>query len=128
MDQRCKLISSVSDDWCLGYKENRDSEINVIEDRNFTSTLEDRIQIKPQKIKLKLRVGKTVEFKFSYKAAEDYPIDMYFLHDASDSMQSVLMNLKKKIQEIYSAINKLTKNVYFGLGFFVDKNVVPTNE
>ncbi|KAI8427552.1 hypothetical protein MSG28_002061 [Choristoneura fumiferana] len=128
LDQRCKLTSSIPDDWCPGYKENRTSEKNVTEDRDFTSILEDGIQIRPQKIELKLRVGEVMEFQFSYKAAKDYPIDMYFLHDASESMKDVLKNFNIKSQEIYSAMKNLTKNVYFGLGFFIDKKVVPTND
>ena len=44
------------------------------------------IQISPQKIKLKLRVGQTSKIQFKVANAKKYPVDLYYLMDLSNSM------------------------------------------
>ncbi|NXO84151.1 ITB1 protein, partial [Sitta europaea] len=51
-------------------------------------------QIQPQKLSLHLRVGEPQTFSLTFKRAEDYPIDLYYLMDLSYSMKDDLENVK----------------------------------
>ncbi|KRT85757.1 hypothetical protein AMK59_2381 [Oryctes borbonicus] len=41
------------------------------------------VQISPQRVNLKLRARQSYTLKMSYKQAEDYPVDLYYLMDLS---------------------------------------------
>lgn len=53
------------------------------------SEIEQRaaVQIRPQHVSLKLRVGQSFDLKMQYAQAEDYPVDLYYLMDLSKSME-----------------------------------------
>lgn len=44
------------------------------------------MQLKPQKIKIRLRPGVSHRVELQYRQAEDYPVDLYYLMDLSNSM------------------------------------------
>lgn len=111
--------------------ENPQSEHNVSSNNNYTSggDLFEKnggiTQIKPQAYSIKLRPGKSVNFEINFKGATDYPADLYFLVDASPSMKLIHEAIKDASEEIYSKMRIKTKNVYIGLGTFIDKNTLP---
>ncbi|XP_007544950.1 integrin beta-2-like [Poecilia formosa] len=89
------------------------------------------VQMTPQKIDLKLRPGLPHKFKVSFKRAEGYPVDLYYLMDLSYSMKDDLANVKRLGGNLFDALNKITKDAKIGFGAFVDKTVLPytnTNE
>ena len=45
------------------------------------------VQIKPQHIALRMRVGQPFDIHMQYAQAEDYPVDLYYLMDLSKSME-----------------------------------------
>lgn len=45
------------------------------------------VQIQPQQVSLKLRVGQAYDLNIKYAQAEDYPVDLYYLMDLSKSME-----------------------------------------
>ncbi|KAG1672098.1 Integrin beta pat-3 [Nymphon striatum] len=45
------------------------------------------IQIKPQKMKISLRPNHPQKFKLTYRQAEDYPVDLYYLMDLTANMR-----------------------------------------
>lgn len=51
-----------------------------------TNYTEEYIQISPQHMKLRLRVGEAQEVKFQVAHALSYPVDLYYLMDLSNSM------------------------------------------
>ena len=44
------------------------------------------VQIAPQEINMRLRVGETTKVKFRVANAKTYPVDLYYLMDLSNSM------------------------------------------
>ena len=53
--------------------------INVVENQSF-------VQISPQKVKLKLRLNRPIKLNFKVIQAKQYPVDVYYLMDLSNSM------------------------------------------
>ncbi|KAI4878702.1 hypothetical protein NFI96_013478 [Prochilodus magdalenae] len=91
----------------------------------------DPVQIQPQKIELVLRPGKPFSFDLSFKRAEGYPIDLYYLMDLSYSMNDDLKNVKNLGLELLKSLKKKTGHARIGFGSFVDKTLLPftdTNE
>ncbi|KAK3108829.1 hypothetical protein FSP39_016685 [Pinctada imbricata] len=64
-------------------------------------------------------------FTLTFRLAENYPVDLYYLMDLSNSMADD----KKKLADlgvlIATDMNKITKNFKLGFGSFVDKVVMP---
>ena len=65
-------------------------------------------------MKLKLRVGQEQEFKFSVAQAQEYPVDLYYLMDLSNSMSDDRDNIVKLGGELATAIEKITKDYRIG--------------
>lgn len=123
---RCRSIEENLDDWCVGNKIDPKSEIRS-EGKNlpFNSTEGEVVQIKPQEITIALRPGDTKEFNFSIKPADNYPVDLYFLVDASKTMKDIQQKIVEETEKIYNTMTNLTKNVFLGTGSFIDKNALP---
>lgn len=119
-------MKNLNENWCLNHVTNPRSSADITQDDEFSSDANKRIiQIKPQKIKLKLRRGVSTEFKFSYNAAANYPADLYFLFDGSRSMNRIRDDTAKQTEKLYNMLQKFTNNVNLGLGVFMDKNTLP---
>ena len=72
---------------------NPKTEIHVTENKNLTlgETIRpggksEFVQISPQRINVKLRVGEITRIKFKVANAKLYPVDLYYLMDLSNSM------------------------------------------
>ena len=79
-----------------------------------TSSADEFIQISPQYIKLKLRVGQEEEIKFSVAQAMEYPVDLYYLMDLSNSMSDDRDNIVKLGGELATTIEKITRDYRIG--------------
>ncbi|XP_013181029.1 PREDICTED: integrin beta-PS-like [Papilio xuthus] len=120
---RCKSV--FTEDWCPNNRINPTSSIIVIEDKSFSSDLGKTVQIRPQQYNVDLRIGQKINFDFSYDAAKNYPVDIYFLIDVSNSMYEIKRRVADQSKRIFMTLSNLTNNVYLGLGTFVEKNVLP---
>lgn len=60
-----------------------------------------------------------------YQQANDYPVDLYYLMDLSNSMRPHKDKLSSLGSELASAMRKITKNFHLGFGSFVDKVALP---
>ncbi|KAJ8024734.1 Integrin beta-1 [Holothuria leucospilota] len=83
------------------------------------------IQVKPQRVKLRIRQGDTQRIQVRVRQASDYPVDLYYLMDLSHSMSDDLKNLKLLGNELPSTMRSLTRRFRLGFGSFVDKPVLP---
>ncbi|KAE8299798.1 Integrin beta-2 Cell surface adhesion glycoproteins [Larimichthys crocea] len=91
-----------------------------------SSSQQEPVQLSPQKISLNLRPGLPIKFSVSFKRAEGYPVDLYYLMDLSNSMKDDLENVKGLGQALFTTLNDITKgNAQIGFGAFVDKTVLP---
>ncbi|CAH0603376.1 unnamed protein product [Chrysodeixis includens] len=125
---RCRSRNDIGKGWCPAMLEDPSHHVNATENQSFSSSSEHVIQIKPQRYKLKLRAGKRQNFTFSFQPAQDYPVDIYFLLDASKTMESVQNATATQSEKIYLAMKNMTSNVHLGLGTFIDKKVLPFAE
>lgn len=116
---------SIEDSWCPKSLQNPQNVRLPSENEDFSSVSEHIIQIKPQRYKLKLRRGMPETFNFSFKGAQDYPVDLYFLLDASKTMENIKNMTAEQGQKIYLAIKEMTSNVHLGFGTFIDKRMLP---
>ncbi|KAL4624645.1 integrin beta-1-like [Arapaima gigas] len=86
---------------------------------------EDITQIQPQKLSLTLRLGEPQSFNLTFKRAEDYPIDLYYLMDLSYSMHDDLQNVKNLGTALMNEMRDITSDFRIGFGSFVEKTVMP---
>ncbi|KAK2896079.1 integrin beta-1-like isoform X1 [Channa argus] len=82
-------------------------------------------QIQPQKLTMNLRSGEAQTFQLTFKRAEDYPIDLYYLMDLSFSMADDLENLKNLGTDLMKEMQEITSDFRIGFGSFVEKTVMP---
>ncbi|NWI60925.1 ITB2 protein, partial [Calyptomena viridis] len=96
---------------------------------DFTRTqdrpLSNDVQLTPQEVHLKLRIGQPAEFEVKFRRAMGYPIDLYYLMDLSYSMLDDLEKVKKLGGELLRALESTTPSRRIGFGSFVDKTVLP---
>ncbi|XP_026327015.1 integrin beta pat-3-like isoform X2 [Hyposmocoma kahamanoa] len=116
---KCDLFENPQSEQTVSLNNNYSSGSNSTE-TNVTIT-----QIRPQSYSIKLRPGQSVDFKINFKSATDYPADLYFLVDSSSSMKLIHKAIIDASKEIYEKMRSKTKNVYIGLGSFIDKNTLP---
>eukprot|EP00062_Callorhinchus_milii_P026012 gi/632987642/ref/XP_007882668.1/ PREDICTED: integrin beta-7-like [Callorhinchus milii] len=82
-------------------------------------------QLTPQAVSLSLRPGQEESFTVTFRRAQGYPIDLYYLMDLSYSMKDDLENIVKLGSDLLSALRNVTTSVKIGFGSFVDKTVLP---
>ncbi|XP_036386420.1 integrin beta-7-like [Megalops cyprinoides] len=96
-----------------------------MKDNNLRNDPHNVVQLRPQNLHLKLRIGVPQTFEVMFKRAEGYPIDLYYLMDLSYSMKDDLEKIKNLGQEILSNLTRVTNSVRIGFGSFVDKEAMP---
>jgi integrin beta 1 len=82
-------------------------------------------QVKPQRIKLRLRARQQYSVHMYYTQAEDYPVDLYYLMDLSKSMQDDKEKLSALGDHLAQTMKNMTTKFTLGFGSFVDKVVMP---
>ena len=90
-----------------------------------SSSYHEAVQLKPQHVKLSLRVNEAHELDFHYEQAVDYPVDLYYLMDLSKSMEDDKEKLSTLGDLLSETMQNLTSNFRLGFGSFVDKVVMP---
>lgn len=105
-----------------------EAEYYTIEDRPLsfkTDNEEDVVQLRPQRIKLRLppHVPRTITLQ--YKQVVDYPVDLYYLMDLSKSMADDKAKLAELGNLLASSMRNITSNFRLGFGSFVDKVAMP---
>jgi hypothetical protein len=108
-------------DLCQGSIVKPEKRTTVTEDNEFG----DFVQIKPQKVTVDLRIGDSQTFSVSVKRAANYPVDLYYLMDVSNSMADDLVTLQDLAPKLIETVGNLTTNFRMGFGKFVDKETLP---
>jgi len=89
------------------------------------SSQQSIVQLKPQGLSLKLRVEESQSISVRFRQAEDYPVDLYYLMDLSNSMADDKDSLSALGATLAYEMQKITQNFRLGFGSFVDKVVMP---
>lgn len=63
--------------------------------------------------------------KVRYNQTEDFPVDIYYLMDLSESMKEYKNKLSYLGDAIYEMEYDITSNLRVGFGSFVDKVIMP---
>ncbi|KAL4222041.1 Integrin beta-1 [Mactra antiquata] len=113
----CKVANISNPDNVLKYLTN-----NPVQDG---SGVGDAIQISPQAVNIKIRPNKPEKFNLTFRLAENYPVDLYYLMDLSNSMADDKEKLAALGNKIADSMSNITKNFRLGFGSFVDKVVMP---
>ncbi|CAG9858308.1 unnamed protein product [Phyllotreta striolata] len=131
-ERRCNIQNNLKECDSRKIEIGAKSSLTFLKDHPFTVIKEevnldsqDIVQIRPQKIQLKLRKGVPVTFTFTYKPAENYPLDLYYLGDLSQSMSQNIEVFKSLGKDLPNHLTKLTKNYKLAYGSFVDKPGMP---
>eukprot|EP00118_Oscarella_pearsei_P024782 m.306789 g.306789 ORF g.306789 m.306789 type:complete len:815 (+) comp41587_c0_seq1:178-2622(+) len=129
-DNRCQSTSVIQDDstWCNGdsgpnpdFVENPASNLTIDLNNPFDSST----QLRPQKVTVDMRLGDVQELSVSAQRAGNFPMDLYYLMDVSDTMKDDLERLKALASSIGVTASSLTNDIQLGFGTFVDKPVLP---
>ncbi|KAK7474298.1 hypothetical protein BaRGS_00034433 [Batillaria attramentaria] len=84
----------------------------------------DAIQLQPQEMNIKLRPkGKGVKFDATFRAAKNFPVDLYFLFDVSATMASTLKQLSELAIQMGTCLRMTWRSL--GYGVFQDKVILP---
>lgn len=76
-------------------------------------------------MKLRIRNGDQIKIPLYYQQARDYPIDLYFLMDLSNSMADDKDKLSALGDKVALVMKNITNNFRVGFGSFVDKPDLP---
>ncbi|XP_053219661.1 integrin beta-3 [Podarcis raffonei] len=103
------------------------SSTEILEDRQLSDkgSGSDITQMTPQKIRLHLRPDDSQTFTVQVRQVEDYPVDIYYLMDLSNSMKDDLRNIQNLGTRLAIEMRKVTSNLRIGFGAFVDKPMPP---
>lgn len=85
----------------------------------------DPVQLAPQEIHVSLRPNTPFKFKVSYRQAENYPVDLYYVMDLSYSMGDDKAKLAELGDLLAARMGNITTNFRLGFGSFVDKKTMP---
>ncbi|UXI23199.1 sodium-dependent multivitamin transporter-like [Sarcoptes scabiei] len=126
---RCDITSNLQEHGCSSlYLYAPQPQFNLEEDEelsNKTDENTDPIQMKPQRISLKVLPNIPQTFQVTFKQALDYPVDLYYLMDLSKSMEDDKAKLAELGHVLAQTMQNLTNNFRLGFGSFVDKTVMP---
>ncbi|XP_028928571.1 integrin beta-7 isoform X1 [Ornithorhynchus anatinus] len=82
-------------------------------------------QLAPQKVRILLRPGEEQRLNVSFRRAEGYPVDLYYLMDLSYSMKDDLDHVRRLGDQLLNGLAEVKGSVRIGFGSFVDKTVLP---
>ncbi|XP_053555719.1 integrin beta-3 [Bombina bombina] len=125
---RCDLMSTLKTTCNPEYIEYPTSDIFIKEKRQLSDKgthSQEITQMSPQKIELFLRPDDTKVFTVQVRQVEDYPVDIYYLMDLSNSMKDDLKKLQTLGTDLAEKMRRVTSNLRIGFGAFVDKPMSP---
>ena len=69
--------------------------------------------------------GQPTSFNLSIRPAPNFPLDVYFLMDFSQSMKNDLVQMRRLAYRTAGAIRSISRDFTVGFGSFVDKKQIP---
>ncbi|OAD54370.1 Integrin beta-nu [Eufriesea mexicana] len=99
----------------------------LLEDSNFQDMEADRIpiQLRPQKVKIKISPHSEITIPVRYRLAKNYPLDLYYLMDLTWSMRDDKDTLVSLGWDMSQTLDKFTTNFRLGFGSYADKPLMP---
>ncbi|XP_052802257.1 integrin beta-PS-like isoform X4 [Mya arenaria] len=125
---RCDLLTNFKEEGCSAANiSNPQNKLTFLKDDPVQDgqRVGDAVQIQPQSINIKIRPNTPETLTLTFRLAENYPVDLYYLMDLSNSMKDDKDNLASLGNKIAAEMSNITKNFRLGFGSFVDKVVMP---
>nr|XP_034309795.1 integrin beta pat-3 isoform X2 [Crassostrea gigas] len=126
--ERCGSFLELNVSGCKEVVQRKFHTVKILQNKEFSDGGPglDPIQIKPQRIKIGLVPNSVRHYvMLHYKVARNFPLDLYFLHDPSKSMETLITSLTQLTNDIANEISNITTDFRFGLGTAMDKVVSP---
>eukprot|EP00118_Oscarella_pearsei_P028848 m.3091 g.3091 ORF g.3091 m.3091 type:complete len:808 (+) comp9048_c0_seq1:244-2667(+) len=121
----CNSRENYTNGWCANVTD-PSSEASITQDEQLGSRASGQIyQVGPQAFDVSLRRGEPVNLTVTVHRTKNYPIDLYYLMDFSNSTYDDLQKLKSLAARLLGEMRLLTSNLQTGFGAFVDKPVWP---
>ncbi|XP_048510673.1 integrin beta-nu isoform X2 [Athalia rosae] len=83
------------------------------------------VQLRPQKVLVKLRPHSTQVVNLQFRPAKNYPIDLYYLMDLTWSMKEDKDTLVSLGGKLARTLGTFTSNFRMGFGSYADKPLMP---
>ncbi|XP_004521727.1 integrin beta-PS [Ceratitis capitata] len=93
--------------------------------KNDKTNVHKIVQLMPQYMKLELKPNEAYDFTLKYARALDYPVDLYYLMDLSESMRDDRDNLSILGDMLAKTMRNITADFRLGFGSFIDKAIMP---
>ncbi|XP_031355220.1 integrin beta-nu-like [Photinus pyralis] len=130
---RCGPLESLVRDGCDKsniLQSSEDSKILDMENKDFRGVtnpdnIEDSIQLKPQKVSVQIKAKQPINFQFVYRPAEDYPLDLYYLMDLTETMYKDIATMATLGADLTKLLQQLSKNFRVAFGYYSDKVAFP---
>ncbi|XP_078051404.1 integrin beta-nu-like, partial [Augochlora pura] len=127
---RCNLPESLEAFGCNRKEIHKalESSKKVLKDEDFqdvTQPDQAPVQLKPQKVSVKIQPHSKIEIPLHYRPAKNYPLDLYYLMDLTLTMKDDLDTLIELAQNISHTLKMFTNNYRFGFGSYADKPLMP---
>ncbi|XP_065352870.1 integrin beta-PS-like [Cloeon dipterum] len=131
---RCDRVEALQQLGCRRAEifEQSKSQYSLTNDQKFSDYLNNdgrdqikAVQVRPQKAALQIRAGDSISIPLRFRAARNYPLDVYFLMDLTYSMSDDKETLGKLGGKLADTLGNLTRNFRLGFGSFVDKPLMP---
>ncbi|KOC66084.1 Integrin beta-nu [Habropoda laboriosa] len=99
----------------------------VLENSNFQDMAAGRtpIQLRPQRIKVKISSHSKIMIPIHYRLAKNYPLDLYYLMDLTWSMKDDKDTLVSLGWNMSNTFGKITNDFRLGFGSYADKPLMP---
>ncbi|KAK3756235.1 hypothetical protein RRG08_035297 [Elysia crispata] len=126
--QRCQTFSSLLQAGCDSSAiQSPASTTTKKQDENVRDSSGNNkpVQIQPQKVHISTRLRKKETFTMTFRAADNYPVDLYFLFDNSMSMKKHIKSLANLANDIGRSIGDISSNYMMAYGTFQDKVILP---
>lgn len=127
---RCGTLEELNRNNCTDIKSKKQQRIDlikneVVQDRTGDDT-SDAIQLQPQHVRVYLNPNDEMfTWDITYRVARNYPVDLYFLADPSNTMIQFRDTLARLAGDIGRAVGNITEDYRFGYGTAMDKTVLP---
>ncbi|KAL7673671.1 hypothetical protein ACOME3_008523 [Neoechinorhynchus agilis] len=89
------------------------------------SLMSAAIESDPTNVVIKIRPNDPVKFNVSFKQVSDYPVDLYFLMDLSNSMVDDKHRLSQLVKQLATKMRNITSDFRLGFGSYVEKPIMP---
>nr|XP_012150968.1 PREDICTED: integrin beta-nu isoform X1 [Megachile rotundata]XP_012150969.1 PREDICTED: integrin beta-nu isoform X1 [Megachile rotundata] len=122
--ERLKAFGCPSDQ----IRNNSLGSIDFLENADFqdmSETGQTPLQLKPQRVKVRIQPHSKIEIPIHYRVAKNYPLDLYYLMDLTWSMKDDKETLVSLGQDMSRAFGTITSNFRLGFGSYADKPLMP---